>query len=68
MVDTYEFIILDIQEDELGPKVSLLRGLDDFGNVDTRYEQLEVLHNCDNHKNSSFIVIKEKTNAFLDGI
>ena len=41
---THEFIVLDVQEDQLWPKMGALRGLDDLGDVYTRNEQLEVFH------------------------
>lgn len=31
---TYKFVIFDVQEDELGPKVSLFNRLDDFRDID----------------------------------
>ena len=42
---THEFIVLDVQEDQLWPKMGALRGLDDLGDVDAGDKQLEVLHN-----------------------
>ena len=42
---THEFIVLDIEEDELGPEVCPLCSLDDLGDVDAGDKQLEVLHN-----------------------
>jgi hypothetical protein len=40
----YKFIVFDVEEDKLGPKVSLLGGFDDFGNVDAGNEELQVFH------------------------
>lgn len=42
----YKFVVLDIQEHKLWPKVRTLRGLDDLGDVDTTNEQLKMLHDC----------------------
>ena len=53
MTCTHEFIVLDVQEDQLWPKMGALRGLDDLGDVDTRYEELEVLHDCEDINRSS---------------
>jgi hypothetical protein len=40
----HEFIILDVQEDQLRPQVSFFRGLDDLRNVDASNEQFEMFH------------------------
>jgi len=36
--------VFDVKENELGPKVGLLSGLDDLGDVDPSIEQLQVFH------------------------
>ena len=50
MTCTHEFIVLDVQEDQLWPKMGALRGLDDLGDVDTRHEELEMLHDCSSNQ------------------
>ena len=40
----YKFIIFDVQQDEFRPKMSLLCGLYDLGDVDTGNEEFQVLH------------------------
>ena len=45
-ISTHEFVVLDVQENEFGPKVRALRSLDDLGDVDARDKELEVLHDC----------------------
>ena len=41
---THEFIVLDIEKNELWPQVGTLRSLDDLWNIDPRNEEFEVLH------------------------
>jgi len=41
---TYKLIILDVQQDEFWPEMSLFGGPDDLGDVDTSNEELQVLH------------------------
>jgi hypothetical protein len=40
----YKFVVFNVEEDKFGPKVSLLCGFDDFGNVDPGNEELQVFH------------------------
>ena len=44
ILETHEFVVLDVQENEFGPKVSTLSSLNNLGDVDTGNEQLEVFH------------------------
>lgn len=44
VIQTYKFIILNVQQDEFWPQMSLLSSLDDFRDVDTSYEELQVFH------------------------
>lgn len=43
-MSTYEFVVLDVQEHQLGPEVGALGSLDHLGDVDATNEELEVLH------------------------
>ena len=45
-INTHKFVILNVQEDEFGPEVCALCGLDDLGDVDAGDEKLQVLHDC----------------------
>jgi hypothetical protein len=44
-IKTHEFIILDVQEDEFWPEMSLLDSLDNLGDVDAGNEEFEVFQN-----------------------
>jgi len=44
ITQTYRFIILDVQQNEFWPEVSLLGSPDDFGDVDASDEELQMLH------------------------
>ena len=41
-----KFIIFDVQEYELRPKMCFLSRLKDLRNIDTRYKQFQVFHYC----------------------
>ena len=43
-LSTHKFIILDVQQNELWPEMSLLRSPDDLGDVDASNEKFQVLH------------------------
>ena len=41
-----EFIVFDVEEDQLRPQMCRLGCLDDLGNIDSGDEELEMVHNC----------------------
>ena len=43
-IHSYKFIVFDVEEDKLGPKVSLFGSFDDFGDVDAGNKEFQVFH------------------------
>lgn len=41
-----EFIVFDVEEDELGPQMRRLGCFDDLGDIDSGDKELEVVHDC----------------------
>jgi len=41
-----EFVVFDVEEDELGPQMRCLGCFDDLGDIDSGDKELEVVHDC----------------------